>query len=79
MSALCVVWDIHYPPKVYTQNANECMNRLIKAEDNSNYSKKESSLLPYVERIRSEIQRQQDDFWQFSEEANTSKQRSFHF
>ena len=37
------------------------MNLLIKAEDNSNYSKKESSLLPYVERIRSEIQCQQDE------------------
>ena len=37
-----------YPPKVYTQNANECMNQLIKAEDNSNYSKKESSLLPFT-------------------------------
>ena len=55
------VCGLGYPPKVYTQNANECMNRLIKAEDNSNYSKKESSLLPYVERIRSEIQRQQDE------------------
>ena len=50
-----------YPPKVYTQNANKCTNLLIKAEDNSNYSKKESSLLPYVERIRSEIQCQQDE------------------
>lgn len=55
------VCGLGYPPKVYTQNANECMNRLVKAEDSSNYSKKESSLLPYVERIRSEIQRQQDE------------------
>lgn len=37
------------------------MNRLIKAEDNSNYSKKEKSLLPYIERIRSEINHQQNE------------------
>ena len=55
------VCGLGYPPKVYTQNANECMNRLIKAEDNSNYFKKEKSLLPYIERIKSEIQRQQNE------------------
>ena len=55
------VCGLGYPPKVYTQNANECMNRLIKAEENSSYSKKESSLLPYVERVRNEIKRQQDE------------------
>ena len=55
------VCGLGYPPKVYTQNANECMNRLIKAEDNSNYFKKKKSLLPYIERIRSEIQRQQNE------------------
>ena len=37
------------------------MNRLFKNEDNSNYFKKEKSLLPYIERIRSEIQRQQNE------------------
>jgi hypothetical protein len=46
------VCGLGYPPKVYTQNANECMNRLIKAQENSSYSKKESLLLPYVERVR---------------------------
>ena len=60
-TAIRSVCGLGYTPKVYTQNANECMNRLIKAEDNSNYSKKESSLLPYVERLRSEIRRQQDE------------------
>ena len=55
------VCGLGYTPKVYTQNASECMNRLIKAEDNSNYCKKEPSLLPYVERLRSEIRRQQDE------------------
>jgi hypothetical protein len=46
------VCGLGYLPKVYTQNANECMNRLIKAQENSSYSKKESLLLPYVERVR---------------------------
>ena len=55
------VCGLGYPPKVYIQNANGCMNRLIKAEDNSNYFEKEKSLLPYIERIRSEIQRQQNE------------------
>lgn len=55
------VCGLGYPPKVYTQNANECMNRVIKAEENSSYSKKEVSLLPYVERIRNEIKRQQNE------------------
>ena len=48
-----------YPPTVYTQNANECMNCLIKAED-PKFSKKQVALLPYIERIRAEIKRQQD-------------------
>lgn len=50
-----------FPPKTYTQNANECMNRLIKAEQDSKFSKKEIALTSYVERIRAEIQRQQDE------------------
>lgn len=29
-----------FPPKVYTQNASECMNRLVKTEDDSKYGKK---------------------------------------
>ena len=55
------VCGLGYPPKVYTQNANECMNRLVKAEDNYNYSKEEKSLLPYIKRIRNEINRQQSE------------------
>ena len=50
-----------FPPKVYTQNANECLNRLIKAEQNSAFSKKEAALSSYVERIRTEIDRQQNE------------------
>ncbi len=56
------VCGLGYPPKAYTQNANECMNRLIKAQETSSFSKKEAALLPYIERIRREIVRQQDQF-----------------
>ena len=55
------VCGLGYPPKAYTQNANESMNRLIKAHETSNYSKQEAALLPYIERIRREIVRQQED------------------
>mgnify|MGYP002803950696 CR=1 FL=1 len=55
------VYDLGYPPKAYTQNANECMNCLIKAQETSSFSKKEAALLPYIERIRREIVRQQED------------------
>ena len=50
-----------YPTKAYTQNANECMSRLIKAQETSSFSRKEAALLPYIERIRREIVRQQED------------------
>ena len=49
-----------YPPTVYTQNANEWMNRLIKAEEDPKFSKKQVALLLYIERIRAEIKRQQN-------------------
>jgi hypothetical protein len=55
------VCGLGYPPKAYTQNANESMNRLIKAQEKSSFSKKEAALLPYIERIRREIDRQQED------------------
>ena len=55
------VCGLGYPPKAYTQNANESMNRLIKAQETSNYSKQEAALLPCIERIRREIVRQQED------------------
>ena len=55
------VCGLGYPPKAYTQNPNECMNCLVKAEETPSYSKKEAALLPYVERIRREIAHQQED------------------
>jgi hypothetical protein len=55
------VCGLGYPPKAYTQNANECMNRLIKAQETSSFSKKEAALLPFIGRIRREIVRQQED------------------
>ena len=59
---ICSVCGLGYPPKAYTQNANESMNRLKKAQETSNYSKQEAALLPYIERIRREIVRQQYQF-----------------
>lgn len=50
-----------FPPKVYTQNASECMNRLVKAEDDSKYGKKATGLPPAIERIRTEIRRQHQE------------------
>jgi len=50
-----------YPPKVYTQNANECMNRLIKETKPSKYGNKSLTLFEYVESIESEVQRQQEE------------------
>ena len=50
-----------YPPTVYTQNANECMNRIIKADQDPKSSKQHTALLPYIEKIRSEIKRQHEE------------------
>jgi hypothetical protein len=50
-----------YPPTLYTQNANECMNRIIKADQDPKSSKHQSALLPYIERIRAEVARQHDE------------------
>ena len=47
--------DIHstcglgFPPKVYTQNASECMNQLVKAEEDSKFTKKADGPLPSIE------------------------------
>lgn len=59
--------DIHsmcglgFPPKVFTQNASECMNRLVKAEEDSKFAKKADELLPAIERIRTEVKRQNEE------------------
>ena len=50
-----------YPPTEYTQNANECMNRVIKADQGPTCSKQQTALLPYIEKIRSEVKRQHDE------------------
>ena len=50
-----------FPPKLYTQNASECMNRLVKAEEDSKFGKKAARLLAAIERIRTEIKRQNDE------------------
>lgn len=50
-----------YPPRVYTQNANECMNRLIKQTKPTQYGKKSRTLMEYVENIESEVKRQQEE------------------
>ena len=50
-----------YPPTLYTQNANECMNRIIKADQDPKSSKHQTALLPYIERIRAEVARQHDE------------------
>ena len=50
-----------YPPTTYTQNANECMNRIIKADQDPTSSKQQNALLPYIEKIRSEVKRQHDE------------------
>ena len=50
-----------FPPKVYTQNASECMNRLVKAEEDSKFAKKADGLLPSIERIRAEVKRQNEE------------------
>ena len=52
------VYGLGFPPKVYTQNASECINRLVKAEDVSKYGKKAIGLPLAIERIRTEIRRQ---------------------
>ena len=43
------------------KDANECMNRLIKKEEDPKFSKKQVALLLYIERIRAEIKSQQDE------------------
>ena len=50
-----------YPPTLYTQNANECMYRIIKADQDPKSSKHQTALLPYIERIRAEVARQHDE------------------
>ena len=50
-----------FPPKVYTQNASESMNRLVKAEEDAKLAKKADGLLPSIERIRAEVKRQNDE------------------
>ncbi|CAB3994354.1 Hypothetical predicted protein [Paramuricea clavata] len=50
-----------YPSTLYTQNANECMNRIIKADQDPKSSKHQTALLPYIERIRAEVARQHDE------------------
>ena len=50
-----------FPPKVYTQNASESMNRLVKANEDAKLAKKPDGLLPFIEHIRAEVKRQQDE------------------
>lgn len=50
-----------YPPRIYTQNANECMTRLIKHKKPTHYGENALTLMEYVERIKSEVRRQQDE------------------
>ena len=50
-----------FPPRVYTQNASESMNRLVKAEEDAKFAKKADVLLPSIERIRAEVKRQNDE------------------
>ena len=50
-----------FPPKVYTQNASESMNRLVKADEDAKLAKKPDGLPPSIERIRGEVKRQQDE------------------
>ena len=50
-----------FPPKVYTQNASECMNRLVKAEEDSKFAKKAGGLLSAIEQIRTEVKRQNEE------------------
>ena len=47
-------------PRVYTQNASESMNRLVKAEEDAKFAKKADGLFPSIERIRAEVKRQND-------------------
>ena len=49
------------PPRLYTQNANECMNRVIKQTKSSQYGRKSLTLLEYVEKIKSEVNRQHEE------------------
>ena len=58
---ICSMCGLGFPPQVYTQNASECMNRLVKADENSKFTKKAAGLPASIERIRSEIKRQNDE------------------
>ncbi len=49
------------PPRMYTQNANECMNRVIKQTKPTQYGKKSLTLMEYVEKIKSEVNRQHEE------------------
>ena len=47
-----------FPPRIYTQNSNESMNRLVKAEENAaKFAKKADGFLPS---IRTEAKRESD-------------------
>lgn len=49
-----------FPPKVYTRNRSECMNHLVKAEDDSKFGKKAAGLPAAIE-PKTEIKRQNDE------------------
>ena len=50
-----------FPPSVYTQNANESMNRLIKNVKTSKYGNQSTSLLNYIDVIEKEVVRQHNE------------------
>jgi transposase-like protein len=50
-----------FPPKVYTQNANECMNRLIKNVKTAKYGNQSTSLIDYIDIIEQEAQRRHEE------------------
>ena len=52
-----------FPPEVYTQNANECMNKVVKEEDrdDSNSRPKKKTVCDIVERLRGLVQRQESE------------------
>ena len=52
-----------FPPDVYTQNASESMNKVVKEEDKDNSSsrRKKKSISDIVERLRKLVQRQEEE------------------
>lgn len=50
-----------YPPRTYNQNANECMNRVIKESNRAKYGSNALGLMEYVNHIQKEVKRQQDE------------------